>query len=194
MGNNFILASASPRRKDLLNQIGYYDFDILPVDIDETPLKDELPTAYVKRVAKEKALSSYKKNKGQVIIACDTIVAMGRNIIQKPIDKQDAKKIIERLSGRSHKVLSAISAIDKEGNQIDRIVLTRVLFKRLSKEEIDSYIDSGQWHDKAGGYAVQQLAGAFIKKIIGSYSSIVGLPLLETANILKGLGIKPSNK
>ncbi len=145
-------------------------------------------------MAKEKALSSYKKNKGQVIIACDTIVAMGRNIIQKPIDKQDAKKIIERLSGRSHKVLSAISAIDKEGNQIDRIVLTRVLFKRLSKEEIDSYIDSGQWHDKAGGYAVQQLAGAFIKKIIGSYSSIVGLPLLETANILKGLGIKPSNK
>lgn len=191
MTSKFILASASPRRKELLNQIGYDDFDIKPVDIDETPAKDELPTEYVKRIASQKAIKAYKENPNNVIIACDTVVAMGRNILQKPEDKTQAKIMLEKLSGRSHKVLSAVSAFDSNGKQINRFVLTRVVFKRLSKEEIDSYIDSKEWQGKAGGYGIQGIAGCFVKKIIGSYSSVVGLPLLEVVNILKGLGIKP---
>lgn len=191
MTSKFILASASPRRKELLNQIGYDDFDIKPVDIDETPTKDELPTEYVKRIASQKAIKAYKENPNNVIIACDTVVAMGRNILQKPEDKTQAKIMLEKLSGRSHKVLSAVSAFDSNGKQINRFVLTRVVFKRLSKEEIDSYIDSKEWQGKAGGYGIQGIAGCFVKKIIGSYSSVVGLPLLEVVNILKGLGIKP---
>ena len=191
MTSKFILASASPRRKELLNQIGYNDFDIKPVDIDETPAKDELPTEYVKRIASQKAIKAYKENPNNVIIACDTVVAMGRNILQKPEDKTQAKIMLEKLSGRSHKVLSAVSAFDSNGKQINRFVLTRVVFKRLSKEEIDSYIDSKEWQGKAGGYGIQGIAGCFVKKIIGSYSSVVGLPLLEVVNILKGLGIKP---
>jgi len=187
-----ILASASPRRLELLKQIGVIPDNILPADIDETPLDKELPSAYTKRIAAAKALEIYKENKNSIIISADTTVAVGRRILSKAEDSQTAIKFLKLLSGRRHKVLTALSIIRPNGNQRTKVISSVVQFKRLSNLEIKEYIDSNEWKDKAGGYAIQGRAAALIKFISGSYSNIVGLPLYETLNALRSAGYEPS--
>ena len=185
-----ILASASIRRKDLLAQVGIVPDEIISADIDETPLKKELPRSYAMRVASEKAHKVYSQNKNSFIIAADTVVSRGRTIFPKAETGLDIKKCLEALSGRSHVVITSICIINPEGRESAKLISTRVLFKRLSAQEIDIYTKSGEGLGKAGGYAIQGLAGCFVKSINGSYSSIVGLPLYETVNALTGLGYR----
>ncbi|MEI6730906.1 MAG: Maf family protein, partial [Pseudomonadota bacterium] len=181
------LASASLRRKELLAQIGIVDFAIQPAEIDETPKKNELPEAYAIRIASEKALKIASQNSGQIILAADTVVHCGRRIFDKAEDWQTARKHLEKLSGRRHRVTTAFAIIAKGKLKI-KAVTTVVRFKNLSKQEIDAYIASNEWHGKAGGYAIQGKASEFIPAINGSYSNVVGLPLCEVSNALKGVG------
>lgn len=185
-----ILASSSPRRKDLLCQVGLAPDKIISADIDEAPLKKELPRDYVLRLAKEKALKIYSSNNNNFVVAADTAVSCGRTILPKAELDVDVQKCLEILSGKSHTVITAICAINPEGRESTRVVSTRVVFKRLLLTEIDMYVKSGEGLGKAGGYAIQGIAGCFVKTINGSYSSIVGLPLYEAVNILTGLGYK----
>jgi septum formation protein len=182
-----ILASSSPRRVDLLAQIGIFPDKIVPADIDETPLKNELPTALVQRLGSAKAATVAPAYPGASILGCDTVVAVGRRILNKAETEEDAQRFLTLLSGRRHRVLGGLSVIGQNGKGHHRLVSTTVAFKRLEKSEIDAYIASGEWQGKAGGYAVQGRAAAFVRKIIGSHSNIVGLPLFETAQLLKGL-------
>jgi septum formation protein len=182
-----ILASSSPRRLDLLAQIGISPDKIVPADIDETPLKNELPTALVQRLGIAKAAAVAPDYPGAYILGCDTVVAVGRRILNKAQTEEEAQRFLTLLSGRRHRVLSGLSVIGPTGKNHHRLVSTTVAFKRLEKSEIDAYIASGEWRGKAGGYAVQGRAVAFVRKIIGSHSNIVGLPLFETAQLLKGL-------
>jgi len=184
---NLILASASLRRKELLAQIGIVDFTIQPAEIDETPKKNELPEAYAIRIASEKALKIASQNLENIILAADTVVHCGRRIFDKAEDGQTARKHLEKLSGRRHRVTTAF-AIIANGKLKVKAVTTVVRFKNLSKQEIDAYIASNEWHDKAGGYAIQGKASEFIPAINGSYSNVVGLPLCEVSNALKGVG------
>lgn len=186
----FILASASPRRVQLLAQIGITPDKIIPADIDETPLKGELPKAYVVRIARGKAQVVATSNKDSVILAADTTVVMGRRILGKPEDEREARKFLSLLSGRRHLVLTAVSVVDASGRETSKLVETRVKFKRLEQVEIDHYIRSKEWEGKAGGYAIHGLAGAFIPWINGSFSSVVGLPLAETSSLLNCAGLK----
>lgn len=183
-----ILASASPRRKDLLAQAGIVPDSIISADIDETPLKGELPREYALRVACEKASKIRENNKSSFIISADTVVFCGRTIFPKAENNEQVKTCLQKLSGRSHSVLTAVCVISPEGKESIKLIATKVIFKRLSTEEITNYINSGEGVGKAGGYAIQGLAGCFVKSINGSYSSIVGLPLCETVNMLTGLG------
>ena len=181
-----ILASASPRRIDLLRQIAIEPDIIEPADIDETPLKNETPTVYVKRVAEEKALAVAKRYPDSFILAADTVVACSRRILTKAETKEDALRFLTMLSGRRHRVHGGVCLLKPDGKIIIRRVSTVVTFKRLSEQEIKEYILSEEWHGKAGGYAIQGRAAAFVKKINGSYSNVVGLPLHETKNMLCG--------
>jgi len=181
---DFILASQSPRRKELLANILIEPKEILVSDIDEAPLKHELPNEYVKRVAREKALFVLKNNPNRTILSCDTIVAMGIRIMQKPENREDAKNTLQKLSGRSHKVISSVCMVKKDGKISQKTITSRVVFKRLSDVEIEEYLDTNEWCDKAGGYGIQGYASCFVRKIIGSYSNIVGLPIMETKNLL----------
>ena len=190
---DLILGSASPRRRDLLAQIGVVPAEIRPADIDETPAKDELPRAYVERMAREKCAAlaagtpTPAKGEGPVILTADTVVSVGRRILGKPADAAEAEAFLRLLSGRRHRVTTAICVA--RGDTVRcRLVETRVRFKRLSDTEITDYLASGEWQGKAGGYAIQGIAGAFIPAINGSYSNVVGLPLTETAGMLAGLG------
>lgn len=183
-----ILASASPRRLELLRQIGIDPDRIAPADINETPYKDEQPIPYVKRMAEEKALEIYKEHKSSIIIASDTIVVLGKRILQKAETEEEARKFLELLSGRRHKVISAVTIICPKGKVRNKLVTSVIKFKRLSQYEINEYITSGEWEDKAGAYAIQGLAAKYISFISGSYSNIVGLPLHETAKLLRGAG------
>jgi septum formation protein len=185
---NLILASASPRRLALLEQAGYVPDAVRPADIDETPRKNELPRDYALRIAAEKARVVAGKEAGAFILAADTVVAVGRRILPKTETEAEARKCLALLSGRRHRVLTAISVINPEGRQFDRLVESVVMFKRLSKPETDSYIASREWQGKAGGYAIQGKAAILIPFIGGSYSGIVGLPLHETVNLLRGAG------
>jgi len=182
-----ILASASPRRVDLLAQIGIYPDKIVPADIDETPLKNELPTELVRRLGAAKAAAIAPDYPGQCILACDTVVAVGRRILNKAETEDDARRFLTLLSGRRHRVVGGLCVIGPDGNAHHRLVSTAVAFKRLERSEIDAYIDCGEWHGKAGGYAIQGRAAVFVRKIIGSHSNVIGLPLFETAQLLKGL-------
>lgn len=183
-----ILASASPRRLDLLKQIGIVPDKIVPSDIDESLLKNESPRLYVKRLAEQKALEVYKKYSDFYVIGADTIVILGGRILPKALNNDDVKIFLKKLSGKNHQVLTAVTVVSPSGKKSSRLVLSRVGFKKLEKAEIENYVSSGEGVGKAGGYAIQGLAGVFVKKINGSYSSIVGLPLYETRNLLKGLG------
>ena len=183
-----VLASASPRRLDLLAQIGLTPTLIDPAHIDESPIRGEMPSALAKRLAGAKARATAARHPGALVLGADTVVACGRRILPKPADRDEARTCLDLLSGQRHTVFSAV-ALATPTNQIHtRVVATKVTFKRLSEMEIIHYLDSGEWDGKAGGYAIQGLAGAFVRHLNGSYSGVVGLPLHETANLLTGAG------
>jgi septum formation protein len=189
-----ILASGSPRRLQLLAQIGVEPDRLLPVSIDETPKKNELPRNLAKRLAREKAQAAMAALKlepepgGALILAADTVVGVGRRVLPKAELIEEAATCLRRLSGRSHRVYTSLALVTLRGAIRHRQVETRVRFKRLSREDIDSYLASGEWRGKAGGYAIQGLAGALVVKLVGSYSNVVGLPLHETMTLLAGEG------
>lgn len=183
-----ILASASPRRRELLARIGVKPDAISPADIDETPLKAELPRGYAIRMAREKALAVQPG--ASHVLAGDTVVACGRRILPKAEDEQTARQCLELLSGRRHRVLSAIALAAPDGTVREKLSETQLKFKRLSPGEINAYIASGEWHGKAGGYAIQGMAEALIPWIQGSHSAVMGLPLYETRILLKAAGFK----
>ncbi|MPT48525.1 MAG: septum formation protein Maf [Sphingobium sp.] len=184
-----ILASASPRRVDLLRQIGVTPDAIDPADIDESPLKGELPHDYALRMAAEKAAAVAPRHKGALVLAGDTVVACGRRILPKAEDAETARKCLDLISGRRHHVLSAITLIDADGKARHRLSDSIVTFKRLHPDEITAYIDSGEWEGKAGGYAIQGRAAGLIRALSGSHSGVVGLPLYETQALLKAVGL-----
>jgi len=181
-----VLGSASPRRRALLAQIGVVPDAIRPSEIDETPLKGELPRTYVERMAREKAVA-VAAAPDELVLAADTEVSVGRRILGKPASEAEAVQFLHLLSGRRHRVTSAVCL--RLGDRLwQRTVETRVKVKRLSDAEVSAYIRSGEWRGKAGGYAIQGLGGAFIPEIHGSYTNVVGLPLTETAALLQGAG------
>lgn len=179
-----ILASASPRRLELLAQVGIIPDKIIPAEIDESPLKAESPRDYVTRVAREKAVYIALQHPEAVVLAADTTVACGRRILGKPDNVKDAKRMLELLSGRRHRVYTSV-CVQRAGIIRQKTVLTQVQFKRLSAQEIEDYLASQEWEGKAGGYAIQGKAAAFIPAIHGSYSNVVGLPLAEVSALLR---------
>ncbi|MEO3430900.1 nucleoside triphosphate pyrophosphatase [Pelagibius sp. CAU 1746] len=185
-----VLASASPRRLQLLHQVGILPSDVDPADIDETPRRRELPHHYARRVALDKLDAVAARHPGCFLLAADTVVAVGRRILPKPEDEAEARACLALLSGRRHRVLGGVAVQAPDGRRADTLVTTAVVFKRLSEEELRRYLAGGEWRGKAGGYAIQGAAAAFIPKIIGSYPNVVGLPLVETCNLLTGLGYR----
>lgn len=183
-----VLASASPRRLELLRQMNIVPDNVLPADIDETPLKSEVPLAYAQRIAAGKAAKIRQSITDAVILSADTVVACGRRILPKAETQAEAEECLALLSGRRHRVISAVSVMAPDGRMQTRPVTSVVKFKRLTDTDIKSYIDSGEWHGKAGGYAIQGLAAGFIPFISGSYTAIVGLPLAETMTMLRSAG------
>lgn len=178
-----ILASASPRRRDLIARLGLEPAGVRAADIDETPLKAELPRVYATRMAREKALAA--ADPAAHVLAGDTVVACGRRILPKAEDEATARECLEILSGRRHRVLSAVALLAPDGKLRERLSETQVRFKRLSSGEIAAYLASGEWHGKAGGYAIQGRAEGLIAWIGGSHSGVVGLPLFETRALLR---------
>ena len=183
-----ILASASPRRLDLLQQIGITPHAVCPADIDETPLKNEAPKDLALRLAVAKANAIAHQNQGHWIISADTVVAVGRRLLGKPENNHDAHKMLSLLSGRRHTVYGGICIITPQGKTISRVVKTTVVFKRLTDPEINDYITSGEPMGKAGSYAIQGYAGAFVRSLMGSYSNVVGLSVYDVRQILTGNG------
>lgn len=183
---SLILASASPRRRDLLARLGIEAARVAPADIDETPYKAELPRDYARRMAREKAEAAAASD--GFVLAGDTVVAAGRRILPKAEDEATARRCLALLSGRRHRVLSAVALRAPDGTMREKLNETSVRFKRLSDEELDAYIATGEWHGKAGGYAIQGAAEGLIAAIQGSHSSVVGLPLFETRALLKAAG------
>lgn len=184
---DLVLASASPRRIELLALIGITPDRIDPADIDETPERDETPSRLAVRLARSKAEVVAARSPGAVVLAADTVVAVGRRLLEKPADEAEATKFLTLLSGRNHRVFTgvAVAAGDKI---LSRVVDTRVSFKVLSPQEIKTYVEGGDWRGKAGGYGIQGPAGAFVTRIVGSYPAVMGLPLFETVNLLSGAG------
>ena len=185
-----ILASSSPQRKKLLETIGITPDEIVPANIDETPLKREKPKDFAIRMAREKAFSVAKENLNNFILSGDTIVATGRRIIGKPSSKDEAKQFLKLLSGRRHRVLSAFTLIKPDYSEITKVVVSRVKFSRLSDKELNEYLDTNEWQGKAGGYAIQGRASAFVPWISGSYTGVMGFPMNEIKNLLKSSGWK----
>jgi septum formation protein len=189
-----VLASGSPRRLALLEQAGIEPDSLLPAEIEELPVKGELPRSLATRLARAKAEAALggvrldEELRGAFIIAADTVVAVGRRIMPKAEMLEQAAACLRLLSGRNHRVYTAICLVTPKEAFRQRLVETRVRFKRLSKEDLEAYLASGEWRGKAGGYAIQGLAGSFVVKIVGSYSAVVGLPLNETVGLLAGEG------
>src|SRR5262245_27027622 len=189
-----VLASGSPRRVTLINQAGIEPDALRPADIDETPKRGELPRACANRLARAKAETALQlinvdeELRGAYILSADTVVAVGRRILPKADLLDEAAQCLRLLSGRNHRVHTAICLVTPKEAFRQRLIETRVRFKRLSDQDIEAYLASGEWRGKAGGYAAQGLAGSFIVKIVGSYTNIVGLPLYETATLLAGEG------
>lgn len=181
-----ILGSGSPRRLDLLAQIGVTPHDVCPPDIDETPLKAELPRPYCARMAREK-VAAVTADADDIVLCADTTVALGRRILGKPADVEEAGDFLTLMSGRRHKVITAV-AVRRGDRTWERDVQSTVKMKALSGPEIKAYLATGDWQGKAGGYGIQGPAGAFIPWISGSFPAIVGLPLAETANLLRAAG------
>ena len=193
-GLRLVLGSASPRRLALLAQIGVQPDAVLPAEIDETPRPREEPRALAERLAIEKALASAAIAGAQADLApcltlgADTVVGVGRRILPKCETRNDAELCLDLLSGRGHRVFTGLALVTRSGAVRRRLVETRLRFKRLSPNEVEAYLMSGEWRGKAGGYAIQGLAGAFVERLVGSYSNVVGLPLAETVALLVGQG------
>ena len=189
-----VLASASPRRLALLQQIGIEPVALIPAEIDETPERNEGPRALAARLAIEKVVAAEAivarrdDLKGSFIVAADTVVAVGRRVLPKCEIRDDVERCLGLLSGRAHRVFTGVAIMTPNGKSRERLVETRLRFKRLSGREIERYIASGEWRGKAGGYAIQGLAAMFVARLVGSYSGVVGLPLHETAALLNGEG------
>lgn len=185
-----ILASASKGRLSLLESAGLKPEKIAPMDVDETPLKNEKPSQLVLRLAKLKAKAAHEKHPGSFIIAADTIAAIGTRIIGKPENENHARSSIKLMSGRRHKVFSGVCVISPDGKSSSKLNTTTVKLKNVSKEEIDWYLKSDEWKGKSGCYSIQGKGSLFMESINGSYSGVVGLPLCETLKMLQGLGFK----
>jgi len=189
-----VLASGSPRRLALLAQMGLDPDAVIPADLDETPRRGESPRALARRLASEKAaaaatVASKRAELGACLtLAADTVVCVGRRVLPKCEVSDEAAACLRLLSGRAHRVYTAVTLLTVDGAARHRLVEARIRFKRLSRYEIDAYLASGEWRGKAGGYAIQGLAGAFVLRLIGSYTAVVGLPLAETAALLAGEG------
>jgi len=188
--SDLVLASASPRRLDLLRQIGIAPVAVDPAEIDETPEKGELPAHYARRIAGAKLDAVAPRHPGCFVLAADTVVACGRRILPKAEDEATARKCLALLSGRRHHVLGGIAIAAPDGRRALRLVDTAVILKRLSDSEMDAYLEGGEWHGKAGGYAVQGRAAVFVRAISGSYSNVVGLSLYDVGAMLAGLGFR----
>jgi len=187
----FVLASASPRRRDLLAQVGLFPDHVVPADVDERPRPRELPREVARRLAEAKARAVAQRFPGAFVLGADTVVGCGRRVLPKVEDEGEARACLALLSGRRHRVLGGVAVIGPDGRLAGRVVTTAVSFKRLEAAEIERYLASGEWRGKAGGYAIQGLAALYVRQIVGSYSNVVGLPLFETAALLKGLGYAP---
>ncbi len=185
-----VLASASPRRIELLALVGIAPDRVDPADIDETPLKDETPSRLAARLAVSKAEAVAARAPDAVVLAADTVVAVGRRLLEKAADEAEATRFLKLLSGRNHRVFTGV-AVTAGGRTTRRVVDTRVSFKVLSDPEIAAYVASGEWRGKAGGYGIQGRAGAFVTRLVGSYPAVMGLPLFETVNLLNGAGWRP---
>jgi septum formation protein len=185
-----VLASASPRRLELLRQIGVEPDAIDPAEIDEVPLPRELPAAHVLRLAAAKAEAVRPRHPDAFILAADTVVAVGRRILGKPADETQARAFLNLLSGRRHRIYGGVAVIAPDGRTATRRVVSQVTFKRLSDMELAACLATGEWRGKAGAYAIQGRAAALVPWLQGSYSNVVGLPLFETAQLLAGLGYR----
>jgi septum formation protein len=189
-----ILASGSPRRVDLLKQAGIEPARLMPMDLDETPKKSEHPRSLARRLSADKAKAAYQQIRKDLawdngyVLAADTVVAVGRRILPKAELVQEASSALHLLSGRSHWVFTGVCLIAPDGRLRQKIVETKVRFKRLSGYDIECYLASGEWRGKAGAYAIQGIAGSFVQKLVGSYTNVVGLPLFETLQMLQGEG------
>ena len=187
-----ILASASPRRLDLLRQIGLEPAQCTPADLDEAPLKGELPRALALRLAKDKALAIAPKHAGCLVLAADTVVSCGRRILPKAENKAQAEDCLKLLSGRRHQVYTGVVLVHPDGTLSEKLSKSTVIFKTLSASERSTYLQTEEWHGKAGGYAIQGLAAVFIRSLQGSYSNVVGLPLFEVASMLANANYGPA--
>jgi septum formation protein len=185
-----VLASASPRRLDLLSQIGVRPDAVDAAELDETPLPHETPRQLALRLAQAKAAHVAARQPGAHVLAADTVVAVGRRVLPKAEDAAEVRACLALLSGRAHRVLTGVAVAAPGGRSAGRLVESRVRFKRLSPADVEAYIASGEGVGKAGGYAIQGRAGAFVIALQGSYSGVVGLPLYETAGLLDGLGYR----
>ncbi len=185
-----VLASASPRRLDLLRQIGLQPDAVEAAELDETPLKDETPRRLATRLAAAKAVRVAAGHAGSHVLGADTVVALGRRVLPKAETPAEVRTCLELLSGRAHRVLTGVCAIGPDGRRSERLVESRLHFKRLTPGEIELYVACGEGLGKAGGYGIQGRAGAFVIALQGSYSGVVGLPLYESANLLSGLGYR----
>nr|WP_041796428.1 Maf family nucleotide pyrophosphatase [Pararhodospirillum photometricum] len=185
-----MLASASPRRLDLLAQVGVRPDRVDPADLDETPLRDELPRPYALRIAEAKAQAVAGRHPGAFVLAGDTVVARGRRILPKALDEKTARRCLDLLSGARHRVYGGLALVTPSGRLISRVVVTQVAFKRLSEPEMAAYLASGEWHGKAGGYAIQGKAAAFVPFLSGSYANVVGLAVHEAVSLLTGNGYR----
>ena len=185
---HLILASASPRRLELLKQIGIVPDAVDAADLDEAPLADETPRRLALRLAEAKATQVGARHSGAFVLAADTVVALGRRVLPKAADEAQVRACLTLLSGRAHRVLTGIAVVAPDGRTASRLVESRVHFKRLSMDDLAAYLACGEGVGKAGGYAIQGRAGALVMALQGSYSGVVGLPLYETANLLAGLG------
>ena len=186
-----VLASSSPRRVELLALVGFTPDTINPADIDETPRKDETPRRLAQRLAVTKAQVVAERHPDAVVLAADTVVAVGRRFLEKAADEAEATRFLKLLSGRNHRVFTGV-AVGRDGKLTHRVNETRVSFKILSQAEIASYVASGDWRGKAGAYGIQGAASAFVRQIVGSHHGVMGLPLYETVNLLAGAGLRTS--
>lgn len=185
-----ILASASPRRQELLNQINITPDDIIPADIDESIKEREKPRELARRLSIEKAEHVHAQQSDSYILAADTVVGCGHQVLDKSVTEEQAREFLTKLSGRRHHVYGGIALITPEGKRLTKVCETFVQFKKLNNQEIENYIASKEWDGKAGGYAIQGLAGTFVKYMAGSYSNVVGLSLYDTMNLLQSGGYK----
>ena len=192
MAQPLILASASPRRRELLAQVGITPDHIDPAEIIEAAGKDELPGPLARRLAEAKAVAVAERHPDAFVLGADTVVGVGRRIVGKPADADEARRFLKLLSGRRHRVYGGICVITPDKRQAVRLINTMVRFKRLTAAEIDAYLATDEWQDKAGGYAIQGHAAAFIPAINGSYTNVVGLDVAATAAMLAGLGYSTS--